>query len=102
MNNLAVSDINIKLQSGKITSLLGHNGAGKSTIVNIICGLLTPTKGSIKYKGQNTGFKQVIGYCGSELMSYPRFTLRDHLEFVAELKNIPDEEIKSLIETLAQ
>ena len=54
MANLAVSDINLRLQNGKITSLLGHNGAGKSTIVNMICGLISPTAGSINYKSTNS------------------------------------------------
>ena len=101
MDDLAVSDINLKLIPGNITSLLGHNGAGKSTIVNMVCGLLNPSKGTIVYSELNSVKKHVIGYCGSEVMSYPNFTLYEQLAFVAELKNAPRDSIKFLVEDYA-
>lgn len=104
MTNLAVDDITMGLRKGKITSLLGHNGAGKSTIVNLICGLLSQTHGSIIYDAAmgSEDVSRVIGYCGSELMSYPQFTVMEHLNFIAKLKNISKSEAKNTIEEHAR
>ena len=47
-----LKDISFDLQDGEILSIIGSNGAGKTTLTNTIVGLLTPTKGSIQYKGR--------------------------------------------------
>ena len=50
---LALKDVSIHVEPGTIVSLIGANGAGKSTIMNTICGLNKPTKGDIIFDGQN-------------------------------------------------
>lgn len=45
----AVNDISFDILSNQVTSILGHNGAGKSTLINILCGILKPTKGEYKF-----------------------------------------------------
>ncbi|MBQ6574951.1 MAG: ABC transporter ATP-binding protein [Lachnospiraceae bacterium] len=60
----ALNDLNLELESGHITGLLGPNGSGKTTLIKIICGLLTPTSGTVTVKGNPVGVesKKVISY----------------------------------------
>ena len=55
---LALKDVSIHVEPGTIVSLIGANGAGKSTIMNTICGLNKPTKGDIIFGGQNIAGKK--------------------------------------------
>lgn len=55
--NLALSHVDLKLESGKIVGLLGPNGSGKTTLIKLINGLLTPTCGSISINGNPPGVK---------------------------------------------
>lgn len=49
----ALEDINLNIHQGEIFALLGPNGAGKTTLINTICGIITPTSGTIKAQGFN-------------------------------------------------
>ena len=55
---LALKDVSIHVEPGTIVSLIGANGAGKSTIMNTICGLNKPTKGDLIFDGQNIAGKK--------------------------------------------
>ena len=57
-------DINLELNRGKIIGLLGPNGSGKSTLIKLACGLLTPSGGSIRIKGNEPGVesKRCVSY----------------------------------------
>ena len=55
---LDLKDVSINVEPGTIVSLIGANGAGKSTIMNTICGLNKPTKGDIIFDGQNIAGKK--------------------------------------------
>lgn len=53
----AVADFDMRLPSGKITALIGPNGAGKSTVINLLCGFLRPTSGTVRLKNEDvTGY----------------------------------------------
>ena len=52
---LAVRDVSLAVQPGEIVALLGANGAGKSTTVRMIAGVLNPQKGAIRFDGQEIG-----------------------------------------------
>lgn len=60
----ALSDINLKLEKGKIIGLLGPNGSGKTTLIKLINDLLTPTSGNILVSGMKPGIetKKIISY----------------------------------------
>ena len=54
----AVQNVSMKLEQGKLYALIGTNGAGKTTIINMISGVLKPTSGTISFLGQNiTGMR---------------------------------------------
>ncbi len=63
-NFLALNNVNITLQPGQITGLLGPNGSGKTTLIKSINGLLTPSSGEIRILGHNPGpeTKAVVSY----------------------------------------
>lgn len=63
-NVLALNQINLTLESGKIVGVLGPNGSGKTTLIKLINGLLTPTEGSILVCGNTPGpeTKKVVSY----------------------------------------
>lgn len=62
-NDEVIKDINLDLFKNDFVAILGPNGGGKSTLVKLICGLLTPQNGSITLKGENAANKKTaIGY----------------------------------------
>ncbi len=88
----ALSDVNIKLEHG-IYALLGPNGSGKSTMMNIIAGLLKPTKGIVLYNGdeiKKSGvvYRAKIGYMPQYPAMYPSFSVMEFLLYMAELKGL--------------
>src|SRR5690606_40739032 len=50
---VAVSEVNLKVRAGTIHALIGPNGAGKTTVFNLISKFLDPTRGRIRYKGED-------------------------------------------------
>lgn len=73
-SQLALSGINLSVKEGEILSIIGSNGSGKSTLLHLLCGLVFPNKGNIKFKGEvfheqtfknksfNNKFRSSIGY----------------------------------------
>ncbi|CAK9819447.1 ATP-binding cassette sub-family A member 13 [Anthophora plagiata] len=82
---VAVDDFTLKLCEGEVTSLLGRNGAGKTTIIKMLTGMLAPTTGEICLNGQE-GFKPDIGVCPQDNVLIGTLTPREHLIFYAKLK----------------
>ena len=83
---LALKDVSIHVEPGTIVSLIGANGAGKSTIMNTICGLNKPTKGDIIFDGQNIAGKKPnqIAHLGLSMAPegshcFERMTVQDNL-----------------------
>ncbi|MBN1407652.1 MAG: ATP-binding cassette domain-containing protein [Calditrichaceae bacterium] len=63
----AVAGLNFEIHKNEIFGLLGPNGAGKTTTINMICGLLPPSTGTIHFNGSNgKDHKSLIGYCPQE------------------------------------
>uniref|UniRef100_A0AC34QT68 ABC transporter domain-containing protein n=1 Tax=Panagrolaimus sp. JU765 TaxID=591449 RepID=A0AC34QT68_9BILA len=79
---LAVKDVSFKAYRGQVTALLGHNGAGKSTVFGCLTGFLTPTAGEIKI---GNGIDR-IGYCPQWDPLFPLLTVEEHLRFYGTLK----------------
>lgn len=80
-----IKDVNLTIDSGQALGLIGLNGAGKSTTIKHILGLLRPQKGKITLDGidlaqQPTKFKKLISYIPETPIIYPELTLKEHLE----------------------
>ena len=82
-----LQNINLHIPTGEIYGLLGCNGAGKTTIINIICGLVLPDGGEVKINnwalGQKT--KTWIGIVPQDNLLYENLTCRENLDFFATL-----------------
>lgn len=91
----AVDNLNVDIYDEVITCLLGHNGAGKTTIMNTICGIVRPTEGEIYLNGKDiwSGPEVLagnIGYCSSKEVLYMDMTVSEYLMFVALIKCVED------------
>lgn len=91
--HVAVDDLSLTVEPGKIYGFLGPNGAGKSTTMNIITGYLAATSGEVKINGfdvlkQPEEAKKCVGYLPELPPLYMDMTVKEYLDFVAELKKI--------------
>ena len=93
-NFTAVNNVSFKIGSNEIVGLLGHNGAGKTTIIKMLSGYLEPSEGSIFIAGidlaNNTrAVQEQLGYLPESSPLYPEMLVADYLDYVATLKGIP-------------
>jgi ABC-2 type transport system ATP-binding protein len=88
-----VDHISLQVRKGAIFGFLGSNGSGKTTMIRMICGLLTPTEGSgfclgYNIKTQNAEIKNKIGYMPQRFSLYSGLTVHETLQFFATIYQI--------------
>ena len=108
-NRLILDNINFKINEGQIFGMLGPNGVGKSTIYNLITGLISPKSGKIKIAGEDATQYPVylrtkkfkVGYVPQYGGYFNDLTLYENLKAISEIvidnKNYRDERINYLI-----
>ena len=89
----AVKDANLEINGGEIFGFLGHNGAGKSTIIKSIVGIQPITSGNIQVCGydvekQSVEAKSHIGYVPDHYALYEKLTGREYINYIADLYNV--------------
>ncbi|WP_313467356.1 ABC transporter ATP-binding protein [Carnobacterium sp.] len=89
-----LKDVSFEVNDGELIGLIGLNGAGKSTIIKHIIGLMNPSKGEIKLDGQTlkeniTAYRKKIGYIPETPILYEELTLREHIEITGMAYDIP-------------
>ncbi len=94
----AVKNFQLEVRNGGIYGLLGANGAGKTTSIKLICGLLDPTSGSVTLLGQSKGLRSAevrsrIGYMSQKFALYDDLTIGENLDFYARLYGV-DESVR--------
>eukprot|EP00887_Chlorella_sp_A99_P005937 scaffold29.g5937.t1 len=102
---VAVDDLSLDIRDREITGLLGHNGAGKTTAIGVITGLLRPTAGDVYVSGLSVRSRMAdirasLGVCPQFDVLWPDITVRrgqllfgfEHLELAAALKGFPASE----------
>lgn len=92
-DKLALNNVSFNVHSGEILGLLGLNGAGKTTVMNIITGYIGATAGTVTVDGHDVAreplaAKQVIGYLPEQLAFYGDMRVREYLDFVCDLKRV--------------
>ncbi len=98
----AVNGISLKIKNGEIFGILGPNGAGKTTTINMILGLLNPSKGRIIVNGNDVArsgieIKSQIGLMTQETVVESDLTARENLEIFARLYHVPANEMDGRI-----
>lgn len=95
---LAVDRVDFTIEQGEIVGLLGHNGAGKTTIMKMLTGYLEPSAGRVLVDGVDVAeqpklVQRSLGYLSESLPLYPEMTVVDYLEYAAELRGVaaPDQ-----------
>ncbi|CCE08420.1 ABC transporter, ATPase subunit [Bradyrhizobium sp. STM 3843] len=103
----AVDDVSFRVGDGEIVGLLGHNGAGKTTIMKMLTGYLEPTAGTAEINGYDISERRreaqaLIGYLPENCPLYPEMTVVEFLDYAAELKGItPGERPRALRDAIA-
>jgi ABC-2 type transport system ATP-binding protein len=104
---VAVDNLNLQVEKGKIFGLLGPNGAGKSTILSMLCTIINPTSGSAKVNGydiikESAKVRQSIGIVFQDLSVDDRLTGRENLKFHAMLYDVPSESMNARVQEVLQ
>ncbi len=93
---LAVDDFSCELPDGHLICLLGPSGCGKSTLLNMICGILTPSKGNIFFDEDDVTNlppdKRNIGMVFQNYALYPHLNVLENIAFPLEIKKVPKKE----------
>jgi len=102
----AARDITFSVEKSDVFGLLGTNGAGKSTTIKMLCGLLKPTSGTVTINGINLKqkplkAKSLMGYLPENPMIYEKLTGAETLELVGKLRKLSDKMIKQRIKFYA-
>lgn len=100
----AIRDINFEINQKGILGLLGSNGAGKSTTMNIICGVLNQTEGTVYINGIDTRkqpveAKKYIGFLPQKPPLYTDHNVSEYLTYCAHLRLMDDREVKAAVES---
>jgi ABC-2 type transport system ATP-binding protein len=98
----AIKDINLEISHQGILGLLGSNGAGKSTTMNILCGVLSQTEGNVIIDGINMRdfpekAKRKLGFLPQSAPLHLDLTVDEYLEYCADIRDIPPRKISKAI-----
>ncbi|OGU36196.1 MAG: multidrug ABC transporter ATP-binding protein [Ignavibacteria bacterium GWB2_35_6b] len=91
----AVNGITLSVNKGEMFGLVGPDGAGKTTTIRIMCGLLNPDEGAVSLLGKNIvkekkSIQKSIGYLSQKFSLYGDLTIDENIEFFAEIHNVKD------------
>jgi ABC-2 type transport system ATP-binding protein len=100
-------DFDLQLQPGDRLGLLGINGAGKSTLMQVLAGILAPSKGEVEILGQRLArvgpaLRRHIGFLPQRLPVYPELTVHENLAWAGRLRGLKGEPLAAAIETVLQ
>ena len=101
---VAVNNVSFTIGHGEIVGLLGHNGAGKTTIMKMLTGYLEPSEGRIAIadfdiESQSKDAQRLIGYLPENLPVYPEMTVVDYLYFAAHMRGVAEQERDQAVRT---
>ncbi|WP_057489910.1 ABC transporter ATP-binding protein [Streptococcus orisasini] len=107
VNIPVLKNISFQVDDGELVGLIGLNGAGKSTTINEIIGLLTPYEGKISIDGltlseQEEAYRKKIGFIPETPSLYEELTLKEHIETMAMAYDIEQEEVMNRAQKLLE
>jgi ABC-2 type transport system ATP-binding protein len=106
-NFVAVDNISFEVSQGEIFGFLGANGAGKTTAMRMLCGLLSPTSGEGKVAGfdiykETEKIKQNIGYMSQKFSLYENLTVRENIQFFGGIYGLKRKELAEKTDILIE
>lgn len=104
---IAVDNISFDVKKGEIFGFLGANGAGKTTVIRMLCGLSFPTRGEVKVAGfdlfsEAEKIKKTIGYMSQKFSLYEDLTVKENIRFYGGIYGLTDIQIKSKTDFMLQ
>ncbi len=102
-DKLAVENLNLRVASGELYALLGHNGAGKTTAIKMLVGLIRPGSGSVRAGGydlvtQTRQATALVGYVPDQPYLYDKLSGREILSFVGRMYGLDSQQVKHAID----
>ena len=102
---LAVDNVDLQVPRGQVYGFLGPNGSGKSTTIRMLCGLLEPSAGEIDVLGlaipaQAEALRRRIGYMTQRFSLYEDLSVRENLEFLATIQDLPRAQARQRVDAL--
>src|SRR5688500_19106140 len=103
----AVDGISFAVERGEIFGFLGANGAGKSTAIRMMCGLLKPSSGTAVVDGVDVSrdpeaVKQRIGYMSQKFSLYEALTVEQNIRFFGALYGLTDDQIRARMKLVVE
>ena len=103
----AVDNLSLEIVEGELFSLLGPNGAGKTTTINILNGIMKPTRGTATIAGLDVAtnldeIKKIIGLCPQEAAVFKFLNARENVELFGNLHSVSKKELEERMETLLE
>ena len=91
----AVKEVSFSVPAGTFLGLIGHNGAGKTTCLNMLMGLLRPTEGQIHIHGLDVfehplACRKQVGAVPEDMPLYDYLSAREYFEFVVDVRGVGD------------
>lgn len=93
----SLQDVSLTISVGDRFGIFGPNGAGKTTLISILCGIIKPTSGHVKYSftEKNIRKNSNIGYVPQELAFYNELTAKQNLEYFGALYHLPKDVVNN-------
>jgi ABC-2 type transport system ATP-binding protein len=100
-----VDGLNIQIKPGEMVGLVGPDGAGKTTTIRLLCGVLQPTSGQIRVGGfelpaQVEKAREELGYLAQRFSLYGDLTVKENLDFFSHVFEVPEEECEPRAQNL--
>jgi ABC-2 type transport system ATP-binding protein len=95
----AVRDVDLSVCPGEIFGLVGADGAGKTTILQMLCGILAPSSGTVRVAGCDVvldpnAVRSVLGYMSQDFTLYLDMTVEENIDFIAGLRSVPEAQLR--------
>ncbi len=96
-NVSAVKDLSLEIRHGEIFGLIGSDGAGKTTTIQMLCSILAPSSGLMFVDGHDVekepdAIRAKMGYMSQDFTLYPDMTVNENIDFIADLRGVPRDE----------